>query len=334
MSKNSKLVLIAGVVIAICSVSSHAAISWLRIKAVWGTHRVFASPEFKSTALLHSSSPGYDAIDWEQVSRLFGENIEGWGTPGSSPSEWEEMHGRSVDASRVFIALSAYDLNESFLCDFRAEIVPLKQTIRDLVEVGASWPYSKRVLTQYAVTSVRHLFPTVGRSDGVLVGVRANLQKIGGWKVDAGEAPQFARVGGPTDERLSDWDQARLQRKILQMRASTGTHSFDGPKKLALVRLLRRAEHEGPVLLVVLPNSPAYRQSLLPPEAMHEFEQELAYVQRLFPDVPVMRLDQFSPLDNNAYFSDLVHMNKFGQQIATQHVLSLLHDGFGGDLQR
>jgi hypothetical protein len=331
MSRKKEFVLIVCVVVAVCSVASHMAIGWLRIRAEWGNHREFASPEFTATALLHSSSPGYDAIDWQQVATQLGENVEGWGTPGSSPSEWEIMHARSAASSRVFIAVSAYDLNESFLCDFRANIVPLNQTIRDLREASAPWPFSKRVLSQYVVTSVRRLFPTVGRSDGVMVGVRANLQRIAGRTIDAGEAPQFARTGGPTEERLSDWDEARLQRKLLLLRAATGDHFYGGPKKLALVRLLTRAENEGPVVLVVLPNSPAYGEALMPPAARRAFEAELAELHHRFPRVSIVRVDQHSVLEQNAYFSDLVHMNKFGQQMATRHFLSRLQDGSTGD---
>ena len=324
MSKKREFVVIFCAVLVICSVASHVAISWLKIRAEWGNHRVFASPEFKSTALLHSSSPGYDAIDWAQVSKLFGENIEGWGTPGSSPSEWEVMHSRSAQPSRVFIAFSAYDLNEYFLCDFRADIVPLHQTIRDLQVARADWPFSKRIVTQYAVMSVRQLFPTVGRSDGVMVGVRGNLQRIAGRNIDAGEAPQFARTGGPTDEKLSDWDEARLQRKILQLRSATGDHFFSGPKKLALSRLVERSSRQGPVVLVVLPNSPAYRDALMSPAAMQAFDEEVSDLQRVFPQVTVERLDRYPTLESNEYFSDLVHMNKSGQQIATQKFLDRL----------
>jgi hypothetical protein len=331
MKRKTKFVFIVCVVVAICSLASHMAIGWLKIRAEWGNHKAFASPEFTSTALLHSSSPGYDAIDWEQVAKQLGENIEGWGTPGSSPSEWEIVHTRSTAPSRVFIAFSAYDLNENFLCDFRANIVPLAQTVRDLRATSASWPFSKKLLTQYVVTSVRRLFPTVGRSDGVMVGVRANLQRIAGRNIDAGEAPQFARTGGPTAERLSDWDEARLQRKLLLLRAATGDHFFDGPKRLALMRLLKRANEEGPVVLVVLPNSPAYRQSLMPAAAMQAFEEEVASLQRTFPQVPILRLDRYSALEHNQYFSDLVHMNKFGQQIATQQFLSQLQNSMSGE---
>src|SRR5687767_10938140 len=142
MNKKNKFVLIVCAVVVVSSLSSHTAISWLRIRAAWGNHKEFAPTEFTTTALLHSSSPGYDAIDWAQISKMFGESIQGWATPGSSPSEWEVMHSRASESSRVFVAVSPYDLNEFFLCDFRADIVPLTQTIRDLSEARADWPFT------------------------------------------------------------------------------------------------------------------------------------------------------------------------------------------------
>ena len=103
------------------------------------------------------------------------------------------------------------------------------------------------------------------------------------------------RAPGKSDitERVSDWTPARLQRRMLLMRAAClGEHSFMGPKKMALLRLLRRAETQGPVVLVVLPLPPVYRQALMPPAAVQEFERELADLQRLCQRVQVIRLDQ------------------------------------------
>jgi hypothetical protein len=323
-----RLLLILAVSVAICAVASHVAVGWLRIKAGWGGYKRYGPQEKNALAILHCSSPGYDGIDWGQIGEVLGGAIESWATPGSSPSEWELMHDRSSRVARTFVAATAYDLNEYFLCDFRAEIVPLNWAIRDLWRCGADWQFSRRILSQYPTMLIRKLFPTVGRSDGVMVGVRAKLQKALGRSVDAGEAPKFAGSGKSDDTgRVSNWTPARLQRRLLLMRAAfRGTHSFTGPKRMALLRLLRRAETQGHVVLVVLPLPPVYRQAFTPPAAMQEFERALADLQRLCQRLQVIRLDQVPALDHNEYYSDLVHMNIYGQEIATETLLSRIKE--------
>ena len=320
--------LILAVSVAICAVASHVAVGWLKIKAAWGGYKRYGPNEKNAVAILHCSSPGYFGIDWDQISEALGGAIESWGTPGSSPSEWELMHDRSSHVPLTFVAATAYDLNEHFLCDFRAEIVPFSWAIGDLWRCGADWQFSRRILSRYPIMLIRKLFPTVGRSDGVMVGVRAKLQKALGRSVDAGEGLKW---GGPAKsdvtERVSDWTPARLQRRLLLMRASfQGTHSFTGPKRMALLRLLRRAETQGPVVLVVLPLPPAYRQAFTPPAAVQEFERGVADLQRLCQGLQVIRLDQVPALDHNEYFSDLVHMNMYGQEIATETLLSRIKE--------
>jgi hypothetical protein len=235
------------------------------------------------------------------------------------------MHFRSPQSSRVIIAMSAYDLNEYFLCDFRANIVPLAQTVSDLAESNNGWPFSRRIFTQYAVTLVRRPFPTVGRSDGVMVGIRANLQRIVGGSIDVGEAPAFAAGGKSViTERLSEVPEARFQRRLLTLGASVGVPSFHGPKNLALHRLLKRAEAQGPVVIVTIPNSPAYRAAFMPPALIKKFDDAVADVGREFPRIPIIRLDGLPELESDDYFSDLVHMNMYGQEIATERLVQRL----------
>ena len=122
-----RLVLILAASVAICAVASHVAVGWLRIKAGnWGGYKRYGPKEKNALAILHCSSTGYAGIDWDQIGEVLGGAIESWATPGSSPSEWELMHDRSSHVARTFVAITAYDLNEYFLCDFRAEIVPLR----------------------------------------------------------------------------------------------------------------------------------------------------------------------------------------------------------------
>ena len=171
--------LVLCLVVGICSTVSHLTVGWLKIKAGWGGYKYYGPAGLKVAGILYSSSPGYDGIDWNLVAEAIGGGIESWATAGSSPSEWEEFPKSEPKVKYTFIAVSAHDLNEYFLSDFRADIVPFNRTLRDLRQCGADWQFSKRMLSQYPAMLVRKLFPTVGRSDGVMVGIRAKLLEVG-----------------------------------------------------------------------------------------------------------------------------------------------------------
>jgi hypothetical protein len=312
-------VLVLCLVVGICSTVSHLTVGWLKIKAGWGGYKYYGPAGSKVAGILYSSSPGYDGIDWNLVAEAIGGGIESWATAGSSPSEWEEIPGSDPSIKYTFIAVSAHDLNEYFQSDFRAEIVPFNRTLRDLRQCGADWQFSKRMLSQYPAMLVRKLFPTVGRSDGVMVGIRAKLLKLVGQSMDAGTAPKFGGTAkSDIRERVSDWTEARVQRRRLLLRAACQEkQSFAGPKRLALLRLLQRAEEHSKVILVVIPQPPIYRTAVFPPAAMQEFDEELAQVKREYPQLHVVRLDRLPALDHNDLYYDDLHLNMYGQQIAT-----------------
>jgi hypothetical protein len=326
MNRKSELVLILCVALGASSVLSHAAIRWLKIKATWGGQKHYGPPELKASAVLHGSSPAYDGIDWSRVSGSLGKAIESWATAGSSPSEWERMDRNSGEMTTTFIGITAGDLNEYVLCDFRPEIVPLGQTLSDLRKCRSDWQFAKRMLDQYGAMYVRKLFPTVGRSDGVMVGIRAKVQRLMGRKSDAGETPMLGETeSSEVEETVSDWSVARKQRRLVLLRsACLGKCLFSGPKRMALERLLQRAQSRGSVVLIVLPLPPIYRSALIPPTAAQAFEAELADLGRLFPGMKLVRLDAIPALESDKFFYDYVHLNKFGQQIATTALLDQL----------
>ena len=323
-----QLALILSVSVAIASGLSHLAVGWLGIKVGWGGYKRYGSNDAKVVAALHCSSPGYDAFDWSHVSEVLGGSIESWATAGSSPAEWDAMQDRSPSVTFTFVAVSPYELNDYFLCDFRAEIVPLKQTIRDLQQSGADRSLSKRMLSQYPLMFIRKLFPTAGRSDGVMVGIRAKLQKLAGRGMDAGDAPKFGpddRVNSGDEERVTDWEKARLQRKLQALDdICMGKWSYNGPKKLALLRLLQRAEAQGRVVMIVVPLSPFFREALMPAATIQKFKDELAELQRVCPQVQIVRLDGLPALNDNNLYCDIIHMNKYGRRIATKALLGRL----------
>jgi len=139
-----------------------------------------------------------------------------------------------------------------------------------------------------------------------------------------GSARSSERVGFATSDesllrqRLSDWFPARLQRRLVLMRsACQGRHAFNGPKKMALTRLVEQAGHQGAVTLVVVPVSPTYQKEFLTSKVREEFEAALAELKQLCPRARLVRLDQLPTLWDNGLFSDIVHLNLYGRQIAT-----------------
>lgn len=328
MKLGLKLILILCTAVAICSVISHGVVLWLGVKTTHSVYQPYGRKELKPAAILLSSSVGYNGIDWERVSEVLHGTIESWATGGATPSEWEHMqHLYSANVSRTFIVVSPVDLNEYSLCDVRAEIVPLSQTVLDLWQVRASGPFSKMVLSQYPMRVVRWFFPTVGRSDGVMTGIRDQLSRITqrGSRMEAGEAVKFGRDS--SDERVSDWEPARFQRRMAMSRAACkNKHYFNGIKKAALKRLFQKALRQGEVTWIVLPLSPFYQNEFLTPAVRHDFEMALVDLQRSWPQARLIRLDQLPLLQDNGMFSDFVHLNRYGQQIATNAFLSHLED--------
>ena len=274
-----ELALMLCVALVITSFGSHLMVRWLKIKASWGDYQLYGAPGGKGPIPVHGSSIAFNGIDWREVSDALGSPIARWGIAGGTPSEWEQMQLRSDRARRTVVVVSAVDMNEYALCDFRAEIVPLAQTIGDLWQSGADVAFSRRILSQYSISAVRVFFPTVGRSDGVLTGIRDRLRSLvrGRSPGQATEAFGFGPKGDLAPiERVSDWEPGRLQRRMVLTRAACqNKHAFNGLKKAALERLLLKDSEHGEVILVVLPMSPFYQKEFLTPSVRQEFERAL-----------------------------------------------------------
>ena len=332
MSRRLRFLLMLCAVIAICSCISHFAVRRLKIFADYGVLQEYGPRNQKAFTVLYSSSLGYSGIDWDRIAGITGGPIESWATAGSSPAEWEILSRRSPAANRAFVVISAYDLNEYWLCDFRADIVPLRRTVEDLWRTDADWPFCKRILSQYAVMFSRKLFPTIGRSDGVMTGIRDSLQAaFSHAAVQASEDPKFGPANkAEVKDRLTDWSAGRLQRRLVLMRTKCqGKHSFSGLKKTALIRLLQQANHREKVTVLVVPVSPIYEKEFLTVNTTEDFEQTLADIQRCCAQANLIRLDHISDLHSNDVFADLVHLNTNGQRIATSALLEQLENKVG-----
>ena len=108
----------------ITAIISHSIIDWLKIETGFGGHWVIESGGDKPSVFMAGSSLAGDGLSWCRISDVLDLRIEGWGVAGSSTSEWERFQNRAKQARLTVIVVSPYDLNENFLCDFRAEVVP------------------------------------------------------------------------------------------------------------------------------------------------------------------------------------------------------------------
>lgn len=319
---------IAAAVICLASAGSHLLVRWLGIVSTPETQARFGPPTTAAPVLATGSSLVLFGVDWDRVGRALDRPVETRTAPAASPCELEILQREVPQATLTCLGVSAFDLNEHFLGDFRSQLVPLHQAIRDLWQSGADWAFSKRVLSQYPLNYIRWVFPTAGRSVGVMVGLRAKtiglLRPAG--TADAESGPTLKGAGDPHDrERISDWSLARTLRNLAQLRGTCqGRQTFDGPKELALERMLAAARRQGRVVVLVLPVSPAYAREFLTPENRKRFEEALARMQRSQPQVEWVRLDQRPEFDTGDCFWDLAHLNAEGRRRVTDLVLARL----------
>jgi hypothetical protein len=78
------------------------------------------------------------------------------------------------------------------------------------------------------------------------------------------------------------------------------------------------------MIVVVLPESPAYRQELITADTRRRFEAVLAEARERTPETVWLRLDTAPELQSNNNYWDLVHLNAPGQALATQILLAQL----------
>jgi hypothetical protein len=329
-----QLLFVVSSAIIIVAIISHWLVAWLGFPSDKPVYRRIG-PENGRQVYCAGSSLLQFGLSWEEVSKAIGEGIENWGVGASSPSEWEVLQTRETNANELLIGISVYDMNEARLCDNRANIVSVMQTIRDLFQSHSGWRFSKRVLSQYPLACLRHLFPTSGRSEEVLVGLRMKIRQLLRMSAASEDRARVAFLPrgallkfGDAKNSVTDWTPARTIRRVSGMRSDNhGTNVFNnGPKSLAFQRMLQQAKTHGSIVVVVLPVSPAYVQNLLTPEAVGAFDDLLEQTRRAFPEAQFVRLDQLPALKSNDCFGDLVHMNSAGRNIAT--------DAFLKDLKR
>jgi hypothetical protein len=323
MNRWLHLVIIISVVVVLSSITSRSITASLGIETAPSGYTVIGESEGRTPVYMAGSSLAGDGLSWPRIARELNLTVEAWGVAGSSPSEWENFQRLITGPKLTILVISPYDMNEYLLSDFRAEVVPMGQTIKDLSQTDAEWAFWKRVLSMYPQKYLRMLFPSIGRSFGVIGGLHEKFQSYAKTfiKLEAESNPtlSFDQTTFPLEyktETINEWSPSKMIRRLASMQsACQGVHAYSGPKKLAFFRMLQQAESN--TIVVVVPVSPAYSTKFLTSEVQREFERLIAETQRNFPQVQWIRLDQLNQLNSNEYFWDLVHMNVSGQKIAT-----------------
>ena len=331
VSRPVQLILVVFAAMAIAAIVSHFAVGWLGLRSSTMTYRRIG-PTNGPQVFCAGSSVAQFGLSWPEISARLGQGIENWGLGGSTPEVWEVSQSLATNSNLMIIGISIYDLNEYHLCDARADVVPLLQTIQDLLHSHAEWQFSKRLLSQYPLEYSRWLFPTAGRSDAVLVGLRRKLaehSKLFSSEEERANSLVLPRQGdlnfGESDEKLSDWPQAKMLRRLALLRTEIqGRHWFGGPKKLAFLRMLHRAQTQGRIIAVVMPVAPTYTSAFVTPQVSGDFEAMLLEAKSAAPVACWVRLDQLPALNSDEYYSDFVHLNAPGRRIATEGFLRRL----------
>lgn len=325
MRRWRQLVMILLAQMGLASLASHLTIWILGIQTTPMIRERFGVQNGSKPICAAGSSLTFYGLDWNRIAGATSRYIERCGLPAASPCELEAVYDQIKEAEVTVVGLSVYDLNEHFLSDFRSELVPVMVTVKDLRTSGAGWGFSKRILSQYPLTWLRVLFPTAGRSIGVMTGLRTKLRGLSSATGGDNESGPSFNPQSLASGRIEDWLPGRTLRNLAQFRAGCqGKSSFDGPKRLALKRLLGRAAQRGKVMVVVLPISPPFEREFVSEEVSRQLEELMAELQRLFPGVAWVRLDQVPELHSKRYYWDLVHLNVEGQSIATDALLSRL----------
>ena len=328
MSRGRQLLVVLATVLVLCSALSHALI-WLLGIRTDVIDRASILPEAAGPpVVVTGSSLTFFGVSWQQAAKAMQRPILTRGVGGASPCELESLLREVPQARALIIGVSIFDLNENNLSDARAPLVPFAQTLHDLRASRTDWTATKRILWSYPLPWVQRVFPVAGQSNAVMVGAREKVRAL--LKHQPEPEPE-ERLSFKTDEdavrpeKLSDWDAGRVARNLSQL-TSAGLErgGFDGPKSLALARILARAAHQEPTVVLVLPVSPPYLGKFGDAASVAAFEQALARLKAADPNVRIIRLDREPVLQPAEVFWDLVHLNDDGRRIATGLVIDHL----------
>jgi hypothetical protein len=333
MSRSLQFVFVLAVATILAVIGSHLLIDWTKIKTTVSEPLVFGEPNGRPPAFRAGSSLSDYDIDWKAIAGQTHTEILAWGVAGGSPYEFEQVQKKVPDACATYIVVSSYDMDEANVSDFRAALVPLSEAIKSLRAIHANWSYSKQAISEYPMTWLRTVFPTIGRSRAIMGLIHERIHNIFSHSVSAPET-----VGGPLLDvskekvadnyrlqKIEDWSKAELAGKVSAMRAGfQGSDAFDGQKFHSLLRMLQFGCDHGPTIVVVVPVSSEYSKEFMTPELTRQFEASLSDARQRYPKVEWLRLDNVHELESDANFCDLVHMNTSGQEMTTGMVQAWL----------
>jgi hypothetical protein len=260
-------------------------------------------------------------VDWSEIAKTMGKRMQGWAVPAGSVIEMEVLQSQVPSARVTFLGIGVSDLNENYVSDFRAEIVPMRSALTGLWAAHSEWPLARRVISQYPLSYLRMLFPTAGRSTTIMVGAREILRALRPSKKsnEPSERAVVASESNTHNENITSWPEARLMRN-----SAGGNFAFSGPKRDALFRFMKRGDDLGKMVVLVMPLSPVYQKEFLSEAVLRQFNEALAEAQKKTPDALWIRLDAVPELKSNELYWDLVHLNAPGQAIASKIVLEQL----------
>ncbi|MEO7319684.1 MAG: hypothetical protein ABIZ56_11900 [Chthoniobacteraceae bacterium] len=328
MSRGRQLLIVLASVLVLSSALSHAIVRVLDIRTSGIDRGRINGEAAGKPALVLGSSLTFFGISFREVAKAMERPLVTRGVGGCSPCELEWLVPEVPEATRTIIGISIFDLNESNLSDSRPTLVPFTQTISDLRASHSDWTSMKRVVWSYPVPWIQHILPVAGRSNAVMVNLRDKVRSL---RKQAANVDLEAKLTFKTDEdsgrpeKLSDWDGGRIARNLSQLSATGLAHGrFDGPKSLALARMIGRAAQQEPMLVIVIPVSPPYREAFADATSVEHFEKALDRIKAANPTLQMIRLDQEPALQPAEVYWDLVHLNDDGRRIATRRVIEQL----------
>ena len=321
MSRRKQLVIIVVATVVITSLVSHVAARVFKLRTQAVSPLSFGATNQPVDGIVAGSSLMFYGVDWSQLTRSMGMRTVGWAVPSGSVVEMEVLQAQVPAARVTFLGVAVSDLNENYVSDFRSEIVPLNSTVAGLWASRCQWSLARRVLSQYPLSYLRILFPTSGRSTGIMVGIREGLRSLrpAKSKNESSERAVVASENNTHNESINSWPEARLVRNIGDMRASAGgKFEFNGPKRDALFRFIQRGNELGKTVVLVLPLSPMYQEQFVTKDVLKQFNDLLLEAQKKSPKTIWIRLDASPELQSNELYWDLVHLNAPGQAIASK----------------
>jgi hypothetical protein len=327
MSRKKQLVVILLATLAIASLVSHAVARAFHVRTLAVTPLSFGSSNQPVDGIVAGSSLMFYGVGWSDIARTMGMRMQGWAVPAGSVIEMEVLQAQVPAARVTFLGIGVSDLNENYVSDFRAEIVPMRSAVTGLWDAHSGWPLARRVISQYPLSYLRMLFPTAGRSTTIMVGAREVLRSLrpSTKSNEPSERAVVASESNTHNENITSWPEARLVRNIGDLRASAGGNfAFNGPKRDALFRFMKRGDEMGKMVMLIMPLSPTYQKEFLTEAVQRQFNEALAEAQKKTPDALWIRLDNAPELKSNELYWDLVHLNAPGQAIASKIVLEQL----------